>query len=149
YWCSTFPSSTHLLSVAPSSSRSSRANAASASSPASIFPPGNSHLSGDESFLRRWPIRIRRSARSITAATTLIMSAPTSGPALGQNPRQFSSAPREDRCRSVQQFVAHNENTSIFDRRNVLPLLIPIGACRLRTAARRRPRKNDHIGILR
>src|SRR6266446_5667141 len=48
-------------------------SATSGDSPSWTFPPGNSHLSGEVSFFRRWPMSNRRSLRSITAATTVLM----------------------------------------------------------------------------
>src|SRR5882762_4459198 len=73
YWWRTLAISTDFVRVTPSSSRSSRARACSNVSAERTLPPGNSHLRGEVSPRRRWPMRIRRSGRSITAATTWSM----------------------------------------------------------------------------
>src|ERR1700675_3679189 len=73
YWWRTLVISTDLVRVTPSSSRSSRERGFSKVSLERTLPPGNSHLRGEVSPRRRWPMRRRRSERSITAATAWLI----------------------------------------------------------------------------
>src|SRR6516164_1677687 len=159
---------THFCIAAPSSSSSSRLRACSGVSPDSTFPPGNSHFSGELSFRRRCPISSRRSLRSITAATTVLMAGgalETCWLVIFQSSRQtqhrFSSSfatflslenlPKllctlhQWRPGRVQQLVADHMNAAILNRRHLLPGADFVSLLRIRAISCRRPRQHHHV----
>src|SRR5215472_5223746 len=160
--------STHFCIAAPSSSLSSRLRACSGVSPDSTFPPGNSHFSGELSFRRRCPISSRRSLRSITAATTVLMAGGALETCwlrhlsvLEANSASLSSSfatflslenlPKllctlhQWRPRRVQQLVADHMDAAILNRRHLLPGADFVSLLRIRAISRRRPRQHHHV----
>ena len=102
----------------PSSSRTSRASAASGCSPGSTLPPGNSHRFGIAWSARRRDIRTRPSPRRTSAATTSLRVRAAASVSSSRGRRAFGR--RRRRARAAARPMRVDQRQQVLDAERLL-----------------------------